>query len=108
MIRAGSTCASPNERTPGVSTTQPSAPGSRSAMAEDEVCRPRPVTSLTTPVARPAPGTSALTSVDLPTPECPMKTLTRPASRSCSGSSPCHCPVTGSREVTTWGTSSVA
>ena len=40
-----------------------------STTADDDVCRPRPVTSLTTPVARAAPGTSALTSVDLPTPE---------------------------------------
>ncbi len=36
---------------------------------DDDVCRPRPVTSLTWPVARCACGTSALMSVDLPTPE---------------------------------------
>ena len=77
-------------------------------MAEEEVWRPLPVTSLTTPVARSAPGTSALTRVDLPTPEWPMKTLTCPTSRSCNASRPCHCPVEGSREVTTWGTASVA
>ena len=42
--------ASPNERMPGVSITQPPS-GSGSATAEDEVCRPRP-TELTSPVAR--------------------------------------------------------
>ena len=54
-------------------------PGRRSATAEVEVCRPRPVTSLTTPIARWASGTSPLTRVDLPTPEWPTKTLTRPS-----------------------------
>ena len=43
------------------------------------MCRPRPVTSLTMPVARSAPGTRALTSVDLPTPLCPSSTLVRPS-----------------------------
>ncbi len=71
MIRAGSTWASPNERMPGVSMIQPSSSGRASATADDEVCRPRPVTSLTTPVARSASGTSALTRVLLPTPEWP-------------------------------------
>lgn len=44
-------------------------------MAEVEVCRPRPVTSLTWLTALPAPGINALTRVDLPTPEWPTKTL---------------------------------
>ena len=61
MTRARSTCASPKLRTPGVSMTHPPS-GSSRANAEDEVCRPRPVTALTPPVARPAPGTSALTA----------------------------------------------
>ena len=69
MIRAGSTWASPKDRMPGVSMIQPSSSGSASATADDEVCRPRPVTSLTTPVARSARGTRALTRVVLPTPE---------------------------------------
>ena len=57
---AGSTWPSPNERMPGVSMTQPAAgrPAarsssvaySRSATEDEEVCRPRPVTALTTPV----------------------------------------------------------
>ena len=68
MTRSRSMCASPKLRRPGVSMTQPP-PGSSRAMADDDVCRPRPVTALTPPVARPAPGTSALTIVDLPTPE---------------------------------------
>ena len=75
-IRSGVTWLSPKERTPGVSITQAStASGRRSAMAALEVCRPRPVTALTTPIARSAPGISALTRVDLPTPEWPTKTL---------------------------------
>ena len=45
------TCARPNERTPGVSITQPSSSGRRSAIADDDVCRPLPI-ALTTPVAR--------------------------------------------------------
>ena len=53
--------------------------GSGNATAEDDVCRPRPVTGLTVPVTRSASGTSALTSVDLPTPDCPMSTLMRPS-----------------------------
>ena len=52
--------------------------GSRSAMAEDDMCRPRPVTAFTAPIARSAPGIKALTSVDLPTPEWPTKTLRWP------------------------------
>ena len=76
MTRSRSMCASPKLRSPGVSMTQPPS-GSSSAIADDEVCRPRPVTALTPPVARPAPGTSALTRVDLPTPEWPTRTLTR-------------------------------
>ena len=51
-------------------------------IAEVDVCRPRPVTALTTPTSRSASGTSALTSVDLPTPLWPISTLVRPASRS--------------------------
>ncbi len=43
--------------------------GTSYMIAEEDVWRPRPVTSFTTPVARIAVGTSALTSVDLPTPE---------------------------------------
>ena len=72
-------------------------PGSGSATAEDEVWRPRPVTTLTEPTARSAPGTSAFTRVDLPTPECPTMTLIRPASASRSGrscSSVSGCPST--------------
>ena len=58
---------------------QPSPP-SGSATADDEVCRPRPVTGLTDPTARAASGSSALTRVDLPTPEWPTRTLIRSAS----------------------------
>ena len=46
------------------------------------MCRPRPVTALTSPIARSAPGISALTRVDFPTPEWPTKTLRCPRSRS--------------------------
>ena len=63
-------------------------PSSGSMIAEVEVCRPRPVTSLTTPVRRPADGTSRLTRVDLPTPVWPTRTVTRPVSRSRSSSAP--------------------
>ncbi len=57
-------------RTPGVSITQPASSGSRSAIADTDVCRPRPI-ALTTPVSRSASGTSALIRVDLPTPGMP-------------------------------------
>jgi hypothetical protein len=50
------------------------------ATAEEEVCRPRPVTGFTEPTERAASGTSVFTSVDLPTPDCPMSTLIRPVS----------------------------
>ena len=59
--------------------------GSARATAEDEVCRPRPVTAFTIPTARSASGTRVLTSVDLPTPDWPMSTLIRPASAARSG-----------------------
>ena len=49
------------------------------------MCRPRPVTTLTTPVARSASGTRALTSVLLPTPEWPTSTLTPPGQRRAQG-----------------------
>ena len=52
-----------------MSITQPVLSGSRRAIADVEVCRPRPVTALTAPMARFAPGIKALTRVDLPTPE---------------------------------------
>src|SRR5690606_34524867 len=71
---SGFTCPRPNDRTPGVSMIHPPV-GTRSETVEDEVCRPRPVTAFTTPVARSVPGTSALTSVDFPTPECPTATV---------------------------------
>ena len=74
MTRWLSTCATPNERTPGVSIIHPP-PASASAIAEDEVCRPRPVASLTEPVARSALSTSAFTKVDFPTPEWPSSTV---------------------------------
>ena len=93
-------CASPNERMPGVSTTHPpGSPGSASATAEVDVCRPLP-TPETTPTARSASGTSTLTSVDLPTPLCPISADTRPVrtSRSAAGSV--------SERVTTMGRSS--
>ena len=61
-----------------MSISQPSPSGS--ATADDEVCRPRPVTGLTVPVDRAAAGTRVFTSVDLPTPDCPMSTLIRPVS----------------------------
>ena len=49
---SGVTWARPNERTPGVSTTQPPrSAGSGSATAAVEVCRPLPI-ALTTPTAR--------------------------------------------------------
>jgi hypothetical protein len=54
---------------PGVSITHPDMSGSGRAITLVDVCRPRPVTTLTPPTARRASGTSALTSVDLPTPE---------------------------------------
>ena len=72
---------------PGVSMIQPwtpSSPGSGSMIADVEVCRPRPVTALTCPIARSASGTSALTSVDFPTPLWPISTLVRPERRSVS------------------------
>ena len=61
---------SPKDRTPGVSITQELVEsGSRSAMAEDEMCRPRPVTTFTAPIASIGARIKALTSVDFPTPE---------------------------------------
>ena len=99
---AASTCPSPKERIPGVSTIQPPAGApaarsssvaiSRSAMEDEEVCRPRPVTAFTTPVARVDPGTRAFTMVDLPTPEWPTATVVRPSStrRSALRSAPCR------------------
>ena len=68
MNRSRSTCPSPNDRMPGVSTTQPPA-GSGRATADVDVCLPRPVTALTWPTMRAASGTSVLTKVDFPTPE---------------------------------------
>ena len=73
-MRLGSICERPNARIPGVSITQPTAPtcageNSGNATALEEVWRPRPDTSLITPVARSASGTMALIKVDLPTPE---------------------------------------
>ena len=65
---------------------QPSASSGR-ATADEEVCRPRPVTGLTSLTARKAAGTSAFTSVDLPTPEWPTSTLTWPVSRARTSSS---------------------
>ena len=65
--------ASPKLRTPGVSITHPPT-GSSRAIADDEVCRPRPVTALTMPTSRFAAGTRAFTSVDLPTPLDPIST----------------------------------
>jgi len=44
-------------------------------MADEEMCLPRPVAALTSPIARRAPGIKALTNVDFPTPEWPTKTL---------------------------------
>ena len=72
-----------------MSISQPVSSGSGSAIADDEVCRPLPVTALTTPTARPASGTSALTSDDLPTPDWPMSTLIRPSSALCRRLSVC-------------------
>ena len=69
----------PKLRSPGVSISHPP-PGSASATADDDVCRPRPVTTFTAPTARSASGIRALTSVDLPTPEWPTRTLSFPAS----------------------------
>ena len=86
MIRSGRTWLRPKERTPGVSITHPSVPGNRRAIADVEMCRPRPVTSLTSPMARFAPGINVLTRVDLPTPEWPTKTLRWPASACLNGS----------------------
>ena len=81
ITRLLSTCATPKDRTPGVSIIHPlSEPNSRaSAIAEDEVWRPRPVASLTEPVARSALSTKAFTKVDFPTPECPSNTVRFPA-----------------------------
>ena len=75
---------SPNDRTPGVSTIQPLP--MRSDTVDEEVCRPRPVTSFTRPIARIASGTRAFTSVDLPTPEWPTATVVWPCSADVSAS----------------------
>ena len=60
MIRSRLTWLRPKERTPGVSITQSQGvgceSGSRSAMAESEICRPRPVTTFTSPIARARQG----------------------------------------------------
>ena len=50
------------------------------ARAEVDVCLPRPVTSLTSPVVRSASGTREFTNVDLPTPEWPRNTVVLPDS----------------------------
>ena len=72
-------------------------PGNSRATADDEVCRPRPVTGFTIPTTRPASGTSAFTSVDLPTPDCPIMTLIRPDSAVHSGA---ICSSVSGRRVT--------
>ena len=98
--RAGLMWCSPNERTPGVSITQPPASeGSGSASAEVVVWRPRPVTTLTSPVRRAYSGTRALTSVVLPTPLWPTHAVIRPDSRSRTSSS--AAPSSASCRVTT-------
>src|SRR5215475_6481626 len=73
--------------------------GSGRATAEEDVCRPRPVTGLTVPTARSASGITAFTRVDLPTPDWPMSTLIRPLSCWRSGAS--LAGVSG-RPSTTW------
>ena len=81
--RSGEMWPSPKLRTPGVSITQPP-PGrsSGSATADEEVCRPRPVTGLTVAHRPVRSGTSAFTSVDLPTPRVADEHAdSRPASR---------------------------
>ena len=101
LLELGSVIPGPKDRTPGVSMTHvPGSPGTRSATAEVDVCRPRPVTSLTTPTARSASGTRALTSVDFPTPECPTSTDIRPASAARTSSSP-SIAASSVRELTT-------
>ena len=70
----------PNARIPGVSMIHPSLSTSGKAIALDEVWRPRPVASFTSPVTRSAAGTNALMSVDLPTPEWPTNTEIFPSS----------------------------
>ena len=72
-------------------------PGSGSATADEDVCRPRPVTGLTMPVTRSASGTSALTNVDLPTPDWPIITLIFPSRIACS---PASCSAVSGRWVT--------
>ena len=69
----------PNARIPGVSMIQPSLSTNGRAIALDDVWRPRPVASLTSPVARLLSGTKALIKVDLPTPECPTRTEILPS-----------------------------
>jgi hypothetical protein len=85
MTSSGSMCASPNDRMPGVSMTQPD-PASGNATDCDEVCRPFP-TPETSPVARSASGTSRFTSVDFPTPEWPSSTVTLSTSSGATASS---------------------
>ena len=62
-------CESPKARIPGVSIIQPSLSTNGKAIALDEVWRPRPVATFTSPVARLLSGTKALINVDFPTPE---------------------------------------
>ena len=67
-----------------MSIIQPSLSTSGKAIALEEVWRPRPVASFTSPVTRSASGTRALIRVDLPTPECPTKTEIFPSRIWCS------------------------
>ncbi|CAM5720867.1 hypothetical protein SFUMM280S_09678 [Streptomyces fumanus] len=101
MTRDGSMWASPNDRTPGVSTTQlPVSEESGSASAEVVVWRPRPVTALTWPVVRRrSSGTWALTRVVLPTPEWPTKAVILPCR--CSRTRSAASPVSSSARLVT-------
>ena len=74
-------------RRPGVSATNPpNVSGISSAWTV--VCRPRWVTSPTSPVLRRSPGWSAFRSEDFPTPDGPQKTEMFPFRRSRSDSMP--------------------
>ena len=79
ITSSGSMWASPNDRMPGVSTTQPDPPAAAGRPTASTCVAPCPHRR-PSPVARSASGTRRFTSVDLPTPEWPSSTVTLSAS----------------------------
>ena len=65
--------------------------GSRSAIADEEMCRPRPVTALTSPIAPIGARDQGVDQRRLADPEWPTKTLRWPC-RAARAADPDRCP----------------